>query len=385
MLKFSFWGFAHHGAFLACATATVLACSNDGSGETGKSAGEVCTQGDTRECVGAGACNGGQLCDDDGKWGKCECGIDADETTDGGSASDESTGSTSTDEETSSTGSDATDVDGEGASASGGTDGGDSESDGVGETDSSTSSPPGDTDGAESGAGTDDGAPVGRPDGGSLPAAPAENTPPALPETQDAGELVPDGYALGESLVPTKSLVASDRETYRNEDLDYTWFLRASTSKGKEFDVDDRGAFCLRGEARHFYDYVNGEFPGAEFWFILGRDENGIATRWYDARDKVYGFYFELENTPATGVAVQVATGVPRMLEYSALDWFIGSSHTDGVNVVMFPLEDQAFDWAYLASIRFGVHTRDFAEAEGTPQPYDFCLKALRPIIRVDG
>jgi fibro-slime domain-containing protein len=44
---------------------------------TGAGASETCTPGDTRECVGPGACRGGQMCDDDGAgWGDCDCGAE---------------------------------------------------------------------------------------------------------------------------------------------------------------------------------------------------------------------------------------------------------------------------------------------------------------------
>jgi hypothetical protein len=42
------------------------------SGGTGGSTG--CAQGETRACVGPGACPGGQLCVADGTWGVCDCG-----------------------------------------------------------------------------------------------------------------------------------------------------------------------------------------------------------------------------------------------------------------------------------------------------------------------
>ena len=37
--------------------------------------GEVCSPGETRSCVGPGACEGGQQCESDGAaWGECDCG-----------------------------------------------------------------------------------------------------------------------------------------------------------------------------------------------------------------------------------------------------------------------------------------------------------------------
>src|ERR1041385_2431857 len=44
-----------------------------GSTETPPAQGGSCSPGDTRECVGVGACRGGQRCGDDGRWGDCAC------------------------------------------------------------------------------------------------------------------------------------------------------------------------------------------------------------------------------------------------------------------------------------------------------------------------
>jgi hypothetical protein len=63
-----------------------LACSNDGASpllslsskpgeEDGVRHGALCTTGETRECVGPGACRGGQACQRDGSgFGACDCG-----------------------------------------------------------------------------------------------------------------------------------------------------------------------------------------------------------------------------------------------------------------------------------------------------------------------
>lgn len=64
-------------AVAAIAMVGVVGCARDDKGETGARAGEGapgCSQGDTRECVGPGACEGGQTCGDDGKWEACDCG-----------------------------------------------------------------------------------------------------------------------------------------------------------------------------------------------------------------------------------------------------------------------------------------------------------------------
>ena len=60
----------------AVSVALLLACcgvvdGGDGSGSDDND--ERCSPGDTRSCVGPGACSGGQRCGSDG-WGACECG-----------------------------------------------------------------------------------------------------------------------------------------------------------------------------------------------------------------------------------------------------------------------------------------------------------------------
>ncbi|MFO0569109.1 MAG: hypothetical protein U0263_25845 [Polyangiaceae bacterium] len=60
----------------------LTACGSDdekvsgGTGATGGTGGSsvTCTPGDTRACVGPGACNGGQQCSASGVWGTCDCG-----------------------------------------------------------------------------------------------------------------------------------------------------------------------------------------------------------------------------------------------------------------------------------------------------------------------
>ena len=45
----------------------------EGGQSVGGTAVTACQAGNTRECVGPGACRGGQQCDESGYWGKCEC------------------------------------------------------------------------------------------------------------------------------------------------------------------------------------------------------------------------------------------------------------------------------------------------------------------------
>lgn len=57
-------------AALAAVLVAVSSCSG------GSNASPSCTDGDTRACVGAGACSGGQSCSA-GKWSACDCASDA--------------------------------------------------------------------------------------------------------------------------------------------------------------------------------------------------------------------------------------------------------------------------------------------------------------------
>ena len=57
------------------------------AGSAGASAAGTCAAGDTRTCVGPGACSGGQACGSTGQWSACDC---------GGSAGGGSTGGGST-------------------------------------------------------------------------------------------------------------------------------------------------------------------------------------------------------------------------------------------------------------------------------------------------
>jgi hypothetical protein len=50
-----------------------LACGGSGSSENETGASPPCQQGDTRTCVGVGACEGGQACGTDRYWGECVC------------------------------------------------------------------------------------------------------------------------------------------------------------------------------------------------------------------------------------------------------------------------------------------------------------------------
>ena len=53
-----------------------LAAAGCGGGDAGAGAGkhDGCAAGETRTCVGPGACPGGQLCSAEGTWGTCDCG-----------------------------------------------------------------------------------------------------------------------------------------------------------------------------------------------------------------------------------------------------------------------------------------------------------------------
>jgi hypothetical protein len=47
---------------------------NGASGTAGWTVTTGCAAGDTRQCVGRGACPGGQVCDSNGQWSACDCG-----------------------------------------------------------------------------------------------------------------------------------------------------------------------------------------------------------------------------------------------------------------------------------------------------------------------
>ncbi|HVU00462.1 MAG TPA: vWA domain-containing protein [Polyangiaceae bacterium] len=72
------WGYAGAIALLAtvhpaCGSdSTSAVVAKDGGGQAGSPG--VCSPGDTRACVGAAACAGGQRCGNDSTWGLCDCG-----------------------------------------------------------------------------------------------------------------------------------------------------------------------------------------------------------------------------------------------------------------------------------------------------------------------
>ncbi|MBK7583411.1 MAG: IgGFc-binding protein [Myxococcales bacterium] len=55
-------------ALVAMGAAAACGSESGGGGKGG------CPQGETRACVGPGACQGGQTCGKDGSWGACDCG-----------------------------------------------------------------------------------------------------------------------------------------------------------------------------------------------------------------------------------------------------------------------------------------------------------------------
>jgi hypothetical protein len=112
------------GGLLALGVAlAVLSCGDSSNESTG-----VCSPGDTRECLGPGACQGAQFCGADGAWGACDCGANgAGGGVPGGSGSDPSGG---TDAGGDSTG--GTDPGDGGSSQQAGTGGGGTETGGAG-------------------------------------------------------------------------------------------------------------------------------------------------------------------------------------------------------------------------------------------------------------
>jgi hypothetical protein len=59
----------------SCGSKSISTPQNSGfGGTTGASSPAQCAAGDTRLCVGPGACSGAQACDDDSHWSSCNCG-----------------------------------------------------------------------------------------------------------------------------------------------------------------------------------------------------------------------------------------------------------------------------------------------------------------------
>lgn len=58
--------------FAASVVAVLVSAACSGESESDESG--TCAPGDTRACVGPGACQGGQTCDKDGAWSGCDCG-----------------------------------------------------------------------------------------------------------------------------------------------------------------------------------------------------------------------------------------------------------------------------------------------------------------------
>jgi len=77
----------------ACGSSTSVLASAGGtagataSGGAGGTVEHSCAVGDTRVCVGPGACAGGQACDPSGEWSPCDCGDQTGSSGSGGSTS----------------------------------------------------------------------------------------------------------------------------------------------------------------------------------------------------------------------------------------------------------------------------------------------------------
>lgn len=61
-------------AMLMLASAATLVAAACGSSKNDVGGKTTCSPGDTRTCVGPGACKGGQTCGNDGSWAACDCG-----------------------------------------------------------------------------------------------------------------------------------------------------------------------------------------------------------------------------------------------------------------------------------------------------------------------
>ncbi len=400
MLKFSFWGFAHHGAFLACATATVLACSNDGSGE------------ETAKV----------------------------DTTDDDAANDENGEASETSPDVA-----ASDADGESSNSS--TDGvGASSSDGVGPArdDTASANDDGGSDG-ESGTASGDQASSdadsgsdGTPTSATDPAesAAAEGAPKAVCEQGETRECVGPGACAGGQICGVDGLWGAcdcgelpgdefeDAGSIETEDLQFEEleplevpFVGAMEDEVAEpwavyspFEIDffvesgaqwlvedaegasgeaimsfpDSRTFCVEGEARTYDNYAAATYPGIRIGFVKEFDDEGLVSKMLDVTaTKMVGYAFELIDAPETGV-------IP-MWGYVPLGWFspyqrvsvFGEPVTSGTHVVYFSDAD-ADGWEEFEHFQFLVHPVDVDEAVSTPVPFAFCISNLRPIVRVE-
>ncbi|MBI3206197.1 MAG: hypothetical protein HYZ29_31970 [Myxococcales bacterium] len=73
-LRYAFWLIAGLGSGLSLTGGCGGDTDGDGSAGTSTGGAGSCTPGETRTCVGPGACQGGQLCGANGSWGSCDCG-----------------------------------------------------------------------------------------------------------------------------------------------------------------------------------------------------------------------------------------------------------------------------------------------------------------------
>ncbi len=371
MLKFSFWGFAHHGAFLACATATVLACSNDGSGEE---TAQVATTDDDAAS---------DETDDDPSDTSTDS-ADSDSSDSGGPASGDDTASQSDD------------VAGDGESVAS-TDQAPSNADAASNDASASATDPADdgeppADGAMADAVCEQGATrecVGAAAcaGGQIcgvdglwgacdcgEGGQAESASAADPEPPPIG----DEYILGMPLIPQSGPEPRLHEWVENPDIGLFWAAGAGLEA--QLTVRDDGAFCLSGEARHYNNYELSDLPGLQISFAASVD--GDATQsFYNAADRLYGFQFEVAGTPSTGVAVRWgAGGDPQDFYLSEVWWYVAPTY-GGTDAFLFSDASQRFDTTKLVMVHFLAHWTDNVEAETEPQPFDFCVVSLRPIL----
>ncbi len=302
------------------------ATSDDDGSET------VCTQGDTRECVGVGACSGGQICGADGFWEACECGtVTGEDTVTSGPSNDgASSGDRNPDEE---------DTDDDNASSDS-------------TTDEETLSVPSD-------------APTGPIDLGS-------------------------GFALSEPLVVPpwdQAFSESVRITLEDLDLIFTAGFGFGLQHGNHArDVarpyDAPGRYCPSGEGVAIELYL-GDAPGISFSFL---DAGGDGV-WPSSERGVVGVQFEISGAPETGVIF--AFSDPNR-EWQGRQPFWNGTHTvifgnrnsDGSVSVPVSLDESVAAVYPIdgnpSAIHFLVHDSSVMDELS---PYDYCVSNIRFIV----
>jgi hypothetical protein len=347
-----------------------------------------CTQGDTRECVGPGACKGGQLCDTDGKWGGCEC------------------GPTQASVPSSTSGQEELPEAGLPLVAGGAESGAPATAAGTDPSDTPPEMPPdgpgdvpipplGSTDtGSDAGAlrqaealmlaaeGADELLPL--PDAALRALSLGVEEPFAIPVTGDIAAMAQHPNANVAVRVFSRSHLAAPAAA---DELGDSVFYQPSESK-----------VCARGTALTAKNYDRTGRPGLTIYLISPNEPPLDAPPpdeifyWDSAASGVAGFQFDLETAPATGVYVTVMSYPTAeeaelgTFEYDAqLPADFGPIH-DGERQLHFsPIcEGRACHVRNpnrIIGIYFVVHTGDLEVANTNPVEFDFCVSNIRPLV----